>query len=246
MKTLRILVFLLALFLVAGVSAQNNIGASFHLFTDPAGYASGKTNLGFGAILGVYDRYLCDYGFFLNGSLQNKHLDPIAGGRAVRLDNRIIQAGARFYPFGLRDKIAFERRSHNERLRFHHRRMIHERNSVCPNACFGRRDLNLDKWLKGFYVGAAYEHGKSVESHLDGPTGKLFKQVSYRHGLQIDLGYTLTVEFLSLSLNWTPLGLVSIPYQGASNQPNQPRSVEPREVKYQPDLSFTIGIALFN
>ena len=246
MKTLYLQLACAILLIASSTRAQYDLGASFLLSTDPVGHASGKTNLGIGAILGVYDRYLCDYGFFLNGSFQNNHLDPIAGGPAVKLENRNIQAGARFYPFGLRDKIVFERRSHNQRLRFHHRKMIHERNSVCPNACFGRRDLNLDKWLKGFYVGAAYEHGKSVESYLDGPTGKLFKQVSYRHGLQIDLGYTLTVEFLSLSLNWAPLGLVSIPYQGASNQPNQPRSVEPREVKYQPDLSFTIGIALFN
>lgn len=246
MKTLHIFTSLLALLLATNASAQYQTGTAFQLYTDPLMQASGRTNLGAGAILGVYDRYLCDFGFHLSGNFQGQTLNEGVRGGQIQMTNRTIHTGVQVFPFGLHDKILFERRSHNERLRFHHRRKIDERVHRCPNSCFGRRDLNLDKWLKGFYIGGAYEFGKTAESYLDSSPNGPLKQISHQHGVQIDVGYTITVEFLSLSLNWAPVGLVSLPVNENKGKEVTPRSAHPIETKYHPDLTFKVGIALFN
>jgi len=223
--------------------AQNKVGAAYRLYTDPMTQASGRANFGLGAIVGIYDRYLCDFGFHLSGNYQ-KSLVPNKGARGepIQRMDRTIHAGIQVFPFGLHDRIMFERRAHNERQRFHHRRKMDERIHRCPNSCFGRRDPNLDKWLKGFYLGCAYEFGNVKENY----PGESLNLVTHQHGVQIDVGYAMTIEFLSLSLNWAPLGLVSRPVSQNQGQDFSPRSVHNEDIKYRPDLTFSIGIALFN
>lgn len=247
MKTLHFLAFLPAITLALAAGAQQSPGASFQLFTDPLSQASGLPNFGLGAVLGVYDRFHSDYGFHFSGAFSDETLAQGPGGARTRLQNRVIHTGLQFYPFGLRDQIFFERRSHNKRQRFHHRQMVEERIQRCPNACFGRRDLDLDNWLKGFYVGCGYQHGKFTQINHDPGTLKPDILITYRHGVQIDLGYTLSLEFLSLSLNWSPLGMMSLPIeQGEGQLPRISDSPLFEEAVYQPKLSFKIGIALFS
>lgn len=246
MKT--IFTHLLGLFMLVPFVAksQYDLGASFQLSTDPVSISNGRPNLGLGTVFGVYDLYRMDYGFKIQGSHFGESGDPTQRA-GVDSDYWDFSAGVQLYPFGVRDQIFFDRDAGSRRLRFHHRRWVQNRVRHCGSRCYSGPDLTIDKLLRGIYLGVGYEFHKRFDTpwNAGNPEDNLRSQ-SVFHGAHLELGYSMSIEFLWISLSWRPLGAYSPTLINGGPSKGELPGAGQNMQGYQPSFTLSVGCVLFN
>lgn len=238
MKTFHIFTLSFSLLLSFSAVGQYRSGAALQLFSDPAQYSAGKANIGAGAYFGVYDRFRPDFGFRVSGAgWTQSGLTDLKGTQSMRLN-----AGVQVYPFGIRDQLFFHRRTFSQRARFHHQLKVRDRVRTCGSACYDPRGPGLAKLLRGFHAGIGYEYSETAKSQASDAAGMKI----IRHGLNLEVGYAVSFEFLWLGVTWRPLGVYSPELTKVEKGYQPPRG--PREAGggYEPGVTLHLGLALFN
>lgn len=237
MKTFHIFVFSFSLLLSFNTFAQYRAGTALQLFSDPAQYSAGKPNIGAGAYFGVYDRYRPDFGLRLSGAGWTQ-----SGIGQADLQSMRLNAGLQVYPFGIRDQLFLYRRSFSQRARFHHQLKVKDRVKTCGSSCYDPRGPGLTKLLRGFHAGIGYEYTATEGFQASAPPGMKI----IRHGLNLELGYAVSFEFLWLGITWRPLGVYSPELTKVDKGYQPPRGPKEAGGNYEPAVALHLGLALFN